>query len=77
MGRMILDGALQQWEVFATTGRYGFPDPARVMFRCVSDPEIRARALDIEGDKSDAERKVEILDDGELKEMLSGAPELD
>lgn len=77
MPRMILDGALQQWEAFATTGRYGFPDPARVIFRCVSDPEIRARAVDIEGDKSDAEKTVETFDDGELREMLAGAPELD
>lgn len=76
MPRMILDGALQRWEVFATTGRYGFPDPARLVFRCVSDPEVRARAVDIEGDKSDAENTVETLGEGELKEMLSAAPEL-
>lgn len=76
MSRMILDGALQTWEVFATTGRYGFPDPSRVMFRCVSDPEVRARAVEIEGDKSDAEGVVLSRGDDELRAMLAEAPEL-
>ena len=77
MSRTILDGQLRRWEAFATTGEYGFPDRARVVFRCLSDAQVRARAVTLDGDKSDAEEVVSGRSDAELKEMLSQARELD
>ncbi len=77
MTRTILDDALRRWEAFATTGPYGFSDPSRVIFRCLSDPSLRSRAVTIEGDKSDAEQAVADGDDATLSEMLERATEID
>lgn len=77
MARTLLDDELREWEVFATTGRYGAPDHARVIFRCMSDPGQRALAAVIDGDKSDAEALVAERSDDELKEMMAGAKVLD
>ena len=77
MARTVLDDELREWEVFATTGRWGFPDHARVVFRCLSDPEERTRAVALEGDKSDAEALVVGRDDAELKAMMAEAEALD
>lgn len=77
MARTLLDDELKEWEVFATTGRYGAPDHARVMFRCVSDPGERALAAVIDGDKSDAEALVSERSDDDLKEMMAAATVLD
>ncbi len=80
MGRMILDGELRRWEAYATTGEYGFPDHARVVYRCVSDTGVRARTWRLEGDKSDAEATVRDSSDEELREIegvragLTGIP---
>ena len=77
MTRTLLDEDLREWEVFASTGRFGFPAPARVVFRCVTDPGERARALAIDGDKSDAEALVVARSDEELKQMMTRARSLD
>ena len=77
MGRMIQDDDFRTWEAFATTGDYGFPRPARIVFRCRDDPAERSRVVTIEGDKSDAEARLRSLEDGELEEMLADAPVLD
>lgn len=77
MGRTILDGELRRWEAFATTGEYGFPDDSRVVFRCLSDPEVRARAYTVEGDKSDAEEAVSRASPDELTRMLGESTEID
>lgn len=71
MGRMIQDGDFRQWEAFATTGDYGFSRPARIVFRCRSDADERARVITVEGDKSDAEARLTSVDDDELSEMLA------
>lgn len=74
--RTIDDGAFQRWEVYATTGDFGFSRPARIVFRCLTDPDERARAVEIDGDKSDAESRVRELGADELRSMLKEAPVL-
>jgi hypothetical protein len=71
--RTILDGELRRWEVFATTGEFGAPNPAKVAFRCVSDAGLRPRILVFAGDKSDAEQAVAEAPDGELLRMLDAS----
>lgn len=75
--RTIQDGAFQRWEAYATTGDFGFPRPARIVFRCLTDPGERARAVVIDGDKSDAESRVKELPEAELRELLEEADVLD
>lgn len=70
--RTIRDGGLKTWEVFATTGDHGFADPARIVFRCVSDPGERPRAVRYGGDKSEAEEAVVSRSDQDLLAWLEG-----
>lgn len=77
MSRTILDDELNTWEVYATTGDFGYADPARVVFRCLSDTRERARALDPGGDKSEAEAFVLERTEEELKALLAEAEPVD
>lgn len=76
MSRTIQNPDLELWEVYATSGRAGFPDHARMVFQCLSDPGRRARFLDREGDKSDVEHEVATLASPELVRLLDSAEEL-
>ncbi|MDX1567200.1 MAG: hypothetical protein R3223_05315 [Longimicrobiales bacterium] len=75
--RTIQDDSFRTWEAYATTGQYGFSDPARIIFRCVTDPNERARFVTIDGDKSDAEARVRSLSNGELQDLMEGADVVD
>ena len=74
--RTILDRELRRWEVFATTGEYGSPNPAKLAFRCVSDAGLRPRILVFAGDKSDAEQTVAEASAEELLRLLESAQSL-
>jgi hypothetical protein len=76
MARTILGRDLETWESYATTGMHGFSEPARVVFRCLSDRKVRARAFDA-GDKSEAERLVALSSDDELRSLLDDAEPVD
>lgn len=76
MSRFIQDEDFQRWEAFATTGEFGAANPARIGFRCVSDPDVEPRATFIEGDKSDAERAVSEMSPEELMELFREAEAL-
>lgn len=74
--RIVTDGDFRTWEVYATTGEYGFPHPSRIIFRCMSDPGERARVVVVDGDKSDAEARVRQLSEGELRELMTKESEI-
>jgi hypothetical protein len=74
--RTFQDGDLQSWEVYATAGDFGFPDHARIVFHCLSDPARRARAVESPGVKWEAERAVVQSTDEQLAGLLSDAREL-
>lgn len=76
MPRLIHDDALRTWEVFASTGDYGAADPARIVFRCTTEPGVRPRSVRLDGDKSDAERAVVELSDDELGKLLGSSKEI-
>jgi hypothetical protein len=71
--RTILDRDLRLWEVYATTGEFGAPNPAKLAFRCTSDAWQRPRVFLYPGDKSDAEKAVAEASDGELVRMFESA----
>ncbi len=75
--RTIQDDSFRTWEAYATTGDYGFSDPARIVFRCLADPDERARAVTIDGDKSDAEAQVRSLSADELRELMESSEVVD
>lgn len=77
MSRTIVDEDLLSWEVYASGGRYGLPDQAKIVFHCLSDPERRARYVRLPGDNADAEETVGTASEAELQRMLREAEELD
>jgi len=77
MTKNVVDDDLQSWEAFASTGPYGYSDRSVVVFRCTTDSGERPRAFAVEGDKSDAETRVETASRTDLLEMLAGAQPLE
>ena len=73
MARTILDRSLQRWEAYASTGAFGMPGRAHIVFRCASDAGQRPRAFPFQGDKSDAERVVLEATGASLVAMLEEA----
>lgn len=76
MARTIQDEGLLLWEAYATTGDFGFPDQARMVFQCLTDPARRARVLEREGDKSDVEHDLVRLSEEELRSLLEQTEEV-
>lgn len=70
------DSDLRRWEAYASTGPFGFPDHARIVLHCVSDPDLRARYVVQEGDKADAEKTVARATADELRALLDVAETL-
>lgn len=77
MSRTFQDSNLLKWEVYASSGPHGYANPARIVFNCLSDRSRRARFVQLEGDKAEAERAVAEANDGRLAELLERAAELD
>lgn len=75
--RTIQDDSFRTWEAYATTGDFGLSNPARIVFRCISDPDERARAVEIDGDKSDAEARIRKLSGAELGDLMHQAVVVD
>lgn len=76
MARVIRDGGLCTWEVFATTGPFGYARPARLVFLPRSEPGMRSRIVEYEGDHAAAERAAATLSSAELLALLDRAVEL-
>lgn len=76
MTRIIQDAALTTWEVYATAGPFGYAKPARVAFLPRSEPGLRTRIVEYDGDHAAAERAVATLSDEELLGLLEKAVEL-
>ncbi len=77
MSRVITDDSLLTWEVFASGGRFGLPQPAKIIFQCVSHPDWRARFVEHGEGNASAERALQGLPDATLLKMLRGSVELD
>jgi hypothetical protein len=76
MTRTIQDSDLRLWEVYASSGDFGSPDRARVVFHCLTDPGRRARYLDRDRGRADVEQEVATLSEEELGGLLEGAREV-
>lgn len=76
MTRTIQDQDLLLWEAYASVGDFGFPERARMVFHCLTDPGRRARLVEREGDKSDVEQEVAKLSEAELLTLLQETVEV-
>lgn len=77
MSRTFQDANLLKWEVYASSGPHGYANPARIIFHCLSDGDRRARFIQLDGDKADAEREVAEAQEARLGELLAQSTELD
>lgn len=74
--RTIQDGNLELWEVYASSGDFGFPEHSRIVFHSLSDRLRRARALERDADRAAVERELSVLSDAELTALLESAEDL-
>lgn len=77
MSRLITDENLTTWEVFASSGPYGYAVNPKIVFLSLSDPDRRSRWVGYEGDNADAERAIHTLSDRELQSLLQQSTDLD
>lgn len=76
MTRTIQDQDLLLWEAYASAGDFGFPEHARMIFQCLTDPGRRARIIERDGDKSDVEQEVAKLSEAGLLALLEQTEEV-
>ncbi|HSM37336.1 MAG TPA: hypothetical protein VK837_13125 [Longimicrobiales bacterium] len=76
MSRRVTDDELRTWEVYATAGSFGLPEHARIVFHCLSDPDLRALWSEREGDRQEVEAWLESASEEELAEAMAAAEEL-
>ncbi len=77
MSRVIVDEDFEEWETYASTNRYGLPEPARIVFRCRTNPRRRPRVVEVEGDRTYAEKLVNNGSGGDLVALLRDAGEVE
>jgi hypothetical protein len=77
MSRIFIDDDLLSWEAYASGGKYGLPDEPKVVFHCRSDPVGRARFVRLGKDNVEADQAVKRMTDGELRDLLRQARQLD
>ena len=76
MSRTILDENMLTWEVYPTGGLHGDSQQPQIVFNCLSNRMLRPRYVTIEGDEADAERKVSLASNEELRELFEQADEV-
>ncbi len=76
MIRTFLDDDLLEWEAYASGGRRGLPEDARIVFHCRSDPTARARQWESELEDDDLAARLTDTSDAELRELLGEAEPL-
>lgn len=71
MSRTFTDENLIAWEAFATSGDFGFAERPRIVFNCLSNPDVPARYVEVSGDEADAEGQLTSYDDAQLRDLLA------
>lgn len=76
MSRQLIDPNLLTWEAYPSSGPFGFPEKPKVVFNCLSDPDLRARVVSVDGDSADAERRLQEMTTGDLQALFERTSEL-
>ena len=77
MSQTFTDENLLTWEAYASGGRFGLSIRPRVVFHCLSDPSLRARVVEVQGDEADAEELIHDSQVARLRELLKESKELE
>lgn len=73
MSRRFQDGNFLQWEAFASTGPFGYPERPHIVFNCLTDKTMRPRYVERPGEEPELERWVENASEQDLRELLDTA----
>jgi hypothetical protein len=76
MSRMFQDENLLTWEVYPTGGPFGYTDKPFIVFNCLSNRMLRPRYVSTIGDEADAERKISLASNEELRTMFERSEEV-
>lgn len=76
MTRTVQDADLRNWEAYPSSGRFGLPGDAKIVFHCLSDPQLRARYVRSGAEEDDAAGWLERASDEELLGLLQRSEEL-
>lgn len=76
MSQTFTDDNLLTWEAFASGGRFGLSVRPKVIFHCLSDPSLRARFVEVQGDEADAEEMIHDSQVSRLRDLLKESREL-
>ena len=76
MAKTFLDKNLLVWEVYSSTGAFGFPENPKIVFNCLTNRAMRARVVEAPGDEADAAATLQRASTKDLLEMFEGSREM-
>jgi hypothetical protein len=77
MSRTFQDRNFLVWEVYSSGGAHGFSDNPHAIFNCLSQLDMRPRAVEIGADESEAQKLIAEMTDAALLELLEHAQDID
>lgn len=77
MSRTFQDHNFLVWEVYSSGGAHGFSDDPYAIFNCLSQLDLRPRAIEIGEDEAEAQKLIAEMSEAALIELLQHAREID
>ncbi|HET7274605.1 MAG TPA: hypothetical protein VFI91_05470 [Longimicrobiaceae bacterium] len=77
MARTLNDPDLRTWEVYSSSGKSGFSEEAKIIFNCLSVPDLRARYVVYAGDGADAAEAIQDMPEDHLLKLFQESVEVD
>ena len=73
MARTFSDPDFLTWEVYPSSGDFGFSTRPHLVFNCLTDRMRRPKFIEIEGDEADAEKLIGSAAEPELQNLFARA----
>ncbi len=73
MARTFLDENLLIWEAYPSGGSFGYATNPHIVFNCLSNRALRPRYVKTTGDEADAEQKIALASEEELRQLFKKA----
>jgi hypothetical protein len=77
MSRTFQDRNFLVWEVYPSGGAHGFSDNPHAIFNCLSQVNLRPRAVEVGRDEAEAQKLIVEMSDAALLELLEHARDID
>ncbi len=73
MARTFQDQNFLIWEAFPSTGPFGYPDAAYIVFNCLSNKTIRPRYIELKAAEPAAQKELQTIGDAALLKLFETA----